>query len=217
MRASLEFSERKDMFEMFSNIDLLAQICGQKSAEVLMSRYGSLTEVAKASLDELKTIDGVGERKAWAIKSAFTLASRMSREVLNESPLLDTPERIAGLLREENRLYQVERFQLVLVNTRRRLIRVEPIAVGTLDTVVIHPREVFYPALVSRASAVVLMHNHPSGDPSPSEADIKMTRDLIRAGNLLKIEVLDHIIIGTQTPERPKGFVSLREMGYFYS
>ena len=205
------------MFEMFSNTDLLAHICGQQSAEVLMSRYGSLTELAKISLDELKAIDGVGEHKVWAIKSAFTLASRMSQGVLNESPLLDTPERIAGLLREENRLYEVERFQLILVNTRRRLIRVEPIAVGTLDSVMIHPREVFYPALVARASAVVLMHNHPSGDPSPSEADIKMTRELIRAGKLLKVEVLDHIILGAQTPERPSGFVSLREMGYFYS
>ena len=205
------------MFEIFSNTDLLAQICGLPSAEVLLSRYGSLTELAKASLDELKAIDGVGEHKALAIKSAFTLASRMSREVLNESPLLDTPERIADLLREENRLYQVERFQLVLVNTRRRLIRVEPIAVGTLDSVIIHPREVFYPALVARASAVVFMHNHPSGDPSPSEADIKLTRELIRAGKLLKVEVLDHIIIGAQTPERPNGFVSLRELGYFYS
>lgn len=205
------------MFEMFSNTDLLAHICGQQSAEVLMRKYGSLTEMAKASLDELKAIDGVGEQKAWAIKSAFTLASRMSREVLNESPLMDTPERIAGLLREESRLYQVEKFQLILVNTRRRLIRVEPIAVGTLDSVIIHPREVFYPALVARASAVVLMHNHPSGDPSPSEADIKLTRELIRAGKLLKVEVLDHIILGAQTPERPNGFVSLREMGYFYS
>ena len=205
------------MFEMSSNIDLLAHICGQQSAEVLMGRYGSLTELGKASLDELQAIDGVEEYKAWAIKSAFTLAARMSREILNESPLMDTPERIAGLLREENRLYQVERFQLVLVNTRRRLIRVEPIAVGTLDSVIIHPREVFYPALVARASAVVLMHNHPSGDPSPSEADIKLTRELIRAGKLLKVEVLDHIILGAQTSERPKGFVSLREMGYFYS
>lgn len=205
------------MLEMFSNTDLLAHICGQQSAEVLMRKYGSLTEMAKASLDELKAIDGVGEQKAWAIKSAFTLASRMSREVLNESPLMDTPERIAGLLREESRLYQVEKFQLILVNTRRRLIRVEPIAVGTLDSVIIHPREVFYPALVARASAVVLMHNHPSGDPSPSEADIKLTRELIRAGKLLKVEVLDHIILGAQTPERPNGFVSLREMGYFYS
>lgn len=205
------------MFEMFSNTDLLAHICGQQSAEVLMRKYGSLSEMAKASLDELKTVDGVGECMAWSIKSAFTLASRLSREVREEYPLLDTPEKMADLLREETKLYQVERFQLVLVNTRRRLIRVEPIAVGTLDSVIIHPREVFYPALVARASAVVLIHNHPSGDPTPSEADIKLTRELIRAGKLLKVEVLDHIILGCRTTDRPKDFVSLREMGYFYS
>jgi DNA repair protein RadC len=87
---------------------------------------------------------------------------------------------------------------------------------GTLDTILVHPREVFAPAIVKRASAIVLAHNHPSGDPTPSEADIKVTRDLIRAGQLLKIEVLDHIILGRRTDERPRDWVSLRELGYFY-
>ena len=91
----------------------------------------------------------------------------------------------------------------------------EKISQGTLDTILVHPREVFKPAIAANASAVVLAHNHPSGDPTPSEADIKVTRDLIRAGQLLKIEVLDHVIIGRATQERPKDFVSLRELGYF--
>ena len=131
--------------------------------------------------------------------------------------VLDTPERIADLLREENRLYDVEHFQDVLLNTRRKLIRVEQISQGTLDTILVHPREVFKLAIAANASAVVLVHNHPSGDPTPSEADIKVTRDLIRAGHLLKIEVLDHVIIGKRTAERAKDFLSLRELGYFYS
>lgn len=131
--------------------------------------------------------------------------------------MLDGPELIADLLREENRAYDVEHFQVVLLNTRRRLIRIEKVSQGTLDTILIHPREVFKPAIAANASAVVLVHNHPSGDPTPSEADIKVTRDLIRAGQLLKIEVLDHVIIGRATQERPKDFVSLRELGYFYS
>ena len=126
-------------------------------------------------------------------------------------------ERIADLLREENRLYDVEHFQAVLLNTRRKLIRVEQISQGTLDTILVHPREVFKLAIAANASAVVLVHNHPSGDPTPSEADIKVTRDLIRAGHLLKIEVLDHVIIGKRTAERAKDFLSLRELGYFYS
>jgi DNA repair protein RadC len=120
-------------------------------------------------------------------------------------------------LREENRAYDVERFQVLLLNTRRKLIRVEKLSQGTLDTILVHPRDVFKAAIAVSAAAIVLVHNHPSGDPTPSEADIKVTRDLIRAGQLLKIEVLDHVILGRATQERPKDYVSLRELGYFYS
>jgi DNA repair protein RadC len=97
------------------------------------------------------------------------------------------------------------------------LIDVKAISQGTLDTLLVHPREVFKPAISAGAAAIVLAHNHPSGDPTPSEADIKVTRDLIRAGQLLKIEVLDHVILGRATPERDRDYVSLRELGYFYS
>ena len=110
----------------------------------------------------------------------------------------------------------VETLQVLLLNTRRKLIRVEEKVIeGTIDTLLVHPREVFKAAIAANAAAVVLAHNHPSGDPTPSEADIKVTRDLIRAGQLLKIEVVDHVIIGRATPERQKDFVSLRELGYF--
>ncbi|MBI2949997.1 MAG: DNA repair protein RadC, partial [Verrucomicrobia bacterium] len=140
---------------------------------------------------------------------------RMAQEIQCEAPLLDTPQRVADLLREANRLYDVEHFQVLLLNTRRRLIRLEEISQGTLDTILVHPREVFKLAIAANASALVLAHNHPSGDPAPSDADIKVTRDLIRAGHLLKIEVLDHIILGRRTEERPRDYVSLRELGYF--
>jgi DNA repair protein RadC len=128
---------------------------------------------------------------------------------------MDTPERVADLLRESNRPYTVENFQVIYLNTRRRMTGVQNISQGTLDTLHVHAREVFAAAIAKRASAIILVHNHPSGDPTPSEADIKVTRDLIRAGQLLKIEVLDHIIMGRRTEERPKDYVSLREMGYF--
>jgi DNA repair protein RadC len=111
-------------------------------------------------------------------------------------------------MRDKNRSYEVEHFQVILLNTRRRLIRTEEVSQGTLDTILVHPREVFKVAIAANAAAVVLVHNHPSGDPTPSEADIKVTRDLIRAGQLLKIEVLDHVILGRATQERPKDFVS---------
>jgi len=186
-------------------------------ARDVLARYGSLDHLSRASLDDLRRIKGVGRDKAIALVSAFALARRMAREIRAESPLLDTPERVAELLREDNRSFPVETFQAVLLNTRRRLIRVARIAEGTLDTILVHPREVFRQAIAAEASALVLVHNHPSGDPSPSEADIKVTRDLIRAGQLLKIEVLDHVILGRATRERPRDYVSLRELGYFYS
>jgi DNA repair protein RadC len=104
-----------------------------------------------------------------------------------------------------------ECFVVLFLNVRKRVKGHQLVTIGTMDTCLIHAREVFRAAIVTCASAVVLMHNHPSGDPTPSEADIKATRDLIRAGQLIKIEVLDHVIMGN--PKRS----SLRELGYFYN
>ena len=185
-------------------------------AEQVLHKFVSLDALSRASISELCQVKGIGRDKAIALKSAFTLARRMAAEMRRDSPTLDTPDRIADLLRETNRAYEVENFQIVLLNTRRKLIRVDNISQGTLDTILVHPREVFKPAIGANAAAVVLVHNHPSGDPNPSEADIKVTRDLIRAGQLLKIEVLDHVILGRATHDRPKDYVSLRELGYFY-
>jgi len=183
----------------------------------LMQKYGTLQALAQASVEDLQSVKGIGRDKAVTLMAAFALARKMAGELRHEGPVLETPEAIVNLLREDNRLRQVETFQIILLNTRRRLIRVEEIADGTLDTILVHPREVFKVAIAANAAAVVLAHNHPSGDPTPSEADIKVTRDLIRAGQLLKIEVLDHVIIGRATAERPKDYASLRELGYFYS
>lgn len=202
-------------FDELNNEDLLSSIAGKAAAEELMLRFGGLTALAHASFDELTEIQGIGESKAKAIKSAFLLAQRLSRETYLEAPLLDSPERVADLLREENRLYTVENFQVALLNTRRRLLSVHNVSQGTLDTLLVHPREVFFQAIQKRAAAVILVHNHPSGDPTPSDADIRVTRDLIRAGQLLKIEVLDHVILGQRTQERPRDYVSLRELGYW--
>jgi DNA repair protein RadC len=215
----------RDGADSLANSDLIAILLrtGTKGISVmdvakqLVQKFGTLDNLSRASIAELRQIKGIGRDKAIALKSAFTLARRMAKEIRQEQPTLDTPDRIADLLREEHRSYEVEHFQVVLLNTRRRLIRVENITQGTLDTILVHPREVFKCAIAANAAALVLAHNHPSGDPSPSEADIKVTRDLIRAGQLLKIEVLDHVITGRATAERPRDYVSLRELGYFYS
>ena len=185
-------------------------------AEQVRQKFDSLDSMSRATIAELRQVKGIGRDKAVALKSAFTLARRMAEEIRQEPPMLDTPDRIADLLRERNRAYDVENFQVVVLNTRRKLIRVDTISQGTLDTILVHPREVFKPAIAANAAAIVVVHNHPSGDPTPSEADIKVTRDLIRAGQLLKIDVLDHVILGRTTQERTRDYVSLRELGYFY-
>ncbi len=181
----------------------------------VIGKFGSLRGLAQASVDDLKTIKGIGPDKGATLVAAFALAKRMADEMRSEAPLLDTPEAVANLMREDARLRRVESFQILLLNTRRRLIRVAEVSDGTLDTLLVHPREVFEKAIAASAAAIILLHNHPSGDPTPSEADIKVTRDLIRAGQLLKIEVLDHVIIGRATKERRKDYVSLRELGYW--
>jgi DNA repair protein RadC len=185
-------------------------------ADELLQKFKSLDAVSRASLEELrKSVKGIGPDKAIALKAAFTLAQRFARESQGEAPLLDNPQRIADFLREDNRGYEVEHFQAVLLNSRRKLIRVALISQGIVDTLLVHPREVFKSAIAANASAVVLVHNHPSGDPAPSPADISATRDLIRAGQLLKIEVLDHVILGRRTAENGRDYASLRELGFF--
>jgi DNA repair protein RadC len=185
--------------------------------ENLLQKYGSLNALALATVDELKQVSGIGRDKAATLVAAFALAKRMEEERREESPPLDNPATVVQFMRETNRLRNVEEFQVLLLNVRKRLIRMEEISHGLLDTILVHPREVFRAAIAANAAAIVLVHNHPSGDPAPSEADIKVTRDLIRAGQLLKIEVVDHVIIGRASAERAKDYSSLRELGYFYA
>jgi DNA repair protein RadC len=104
----------------------------------------------------------------------------------------------------------------IAVNTRGEIMGHYIIASGTLDTILVHPREVFRAAIVANAHRIILLHNHPSGNPIPSKNDIAVTLDLIRAGQILKIEVVDHIIMGRPTPARPKDYYSFREAGYFH-
>jgi len=211
--------------DALSNAELIAIILrtglkGMNAVEVgrqLLVRFGSLQELARASVADLRKVKGIGRDKAVTLVAAFALAHKMAKELQDESPLLDNPENVVRLLRARNLVKEVETLQVLLLNTRRRLIRVEEITDGTVDTLLVHAREVFRAAIAANASAIVLAHNHPSGDPTPSEADIKVTRDLIRAGQLLKIDVLDHVIIGRAAEGRAKDYSSLRELGYFYA
>jgi DNA repair protein RadC len=156
------------------------------------------------------------------MKDAPPMAKEYKVVALRECPLpeqmqfCDTPERAADYWRlniATNPYFNpdCECFAVLMLNTRRRVKGHQLVTIGTMDTLLVHPREVFRGAVIAGASAIVMMHNHPSGEATPSEADIKVTRDLIRAGQLIKIEVVDHVILGN-----PK-YSSLRELGYFYN
>src|ERR1043166_3167344 len=147
-------------------------------------------------------LSGVKEFKAVVLREEL---------LSNEQRRCDTPECAAKFWAEHIEdaarfTPGVENFAVLLLNTRRRIIGWQIVSTGTLDTLLVHAREVFKVAIVANAAALVLMHNHPSGDPTASEADIRVTRDLIRAGQLLKIEVLDHVIVGQASNERPKAY-----------
>jgi DNA repair protein RadC len=134
------------------------------------------------------------------------------RECVAPADLIDTPERAAEYWKANVATAPwfdpaKEAFVVLILNTRRRILGHNLVALGSLDSVAVHPREVFRPVIVAAGSALILAHNHPSGDPTPSEADIRVTRDLIRAGQLLKIEVLDHVVVAFDSHR------SLREMG----
>lgn len=153
-------------------------------------------------------------RKLATIAKAAKELALLSLTPKEEKPLLDLPDKVADYMRARCMGERVEQFWVVLLNTRRRVIRCEDVSKGTQDTILVHPREVFRSAIVHNASAIILVHNHPSGDPAPSQADIKITKELVAAGKLLKIEVLDHIVMGLKTVERPVDYVSLQELGY---
>jgi DNA repair protein RadC len=142
------------------------------------------------------------------------------RECLPSPSLVDTPELAAEYWKHNIPSADwfdpcKEAFIVLVLNTRRRILGHNLVSLGSLDTCFVHAREVFRPVIVAAGCAIILMHNHPSGDPTPSETDIKVTRDLIRAGQLLKIEVVDHVIVGQPRENVVKPYVSLRELGYF--
>ncbi|MEA2067945.1 MAG: DNA repair protein RadC [Verrucomicrobiota bacterium] len=180
----------------------------------LLSAFGSLTALAKATVKDLQSIDSIGPVKAQMIKAAMELAQRLTRESVGESPIVTTPEQAAAVLRERARVLQHEVFWALMLDTKNRLIG-EPkqISQGTLNSSLVHPRELFKKALEHSCAAMILAHNHPSGDPTPSSEDIKVTKQLIGAGEVMGIKVLDHIVIGHRKYHNSTDFLSLREAG----
>jgi DNA repair protein RadC len=180
-------------------------------ARQLLQRFGSLAGLARCTVPELSAIKGVGPAKSVQLAAAFGLASRLARESLEKLPM-STPPQIHALLGDELRALHQESLRVVLLDTKMRLMRVEEVSMGTLTETSAHPREIFRPAILHAAYAIVLVHNHPSGDPAPSEADRRLTTRLVETGRLLQIAVIDHIIIGSAAGGRQPWF-SFREVG----
>jgi len=208
--------------ENLSESDLLALLLrtgaaginAVKLAEELLMQYGSLTALSRASIAELQKIHGIGKEKSKIIKSALELARRLAQENIGEKPRVVSPEEAAAVLRERARGLDREVFWVLLLDAKNRMM-IPPVEIsrGILDSSLVHPREVFKPAFQHSCFAVILAHNHPSGDPSPSAEDLRITRKLVEAGRTVEIKVLDHIIIGHRTRGCEPDFSSLRESG----
>ena len=180
-------------------------------ARALLTRFQSLGGLARCSVEEIASIKGVGQAKAVQLAAAFGLGSRLARESLSKSKI-DSPELVYELLGSEMRALNKESLRVVLLDTKYHLMRIEEVSLGSLNESIAHPREIFRPALIYSAFAVIIAHNHPSGDPTPSEADHRLTRRLSEAAQLLQISLLDHVIIGAPNGDKPS-FYSFKEAG----
>lgn len=175
-------------------------------AQKLLARFGSLQKLAEAGIEELSLIKGIGLAKATQIKAVFEISRRLSTQTTPyKSKELNDPKKVYRLIKSRLKDYHKEHFYIISVNSRNWSIA--EVSVGSLDASIVHPREVFAEAIKNKAAAVILAHNHPSGNPEPSEDDLIINGRLVEAGKILGIEVLDHIIAAKDS------FCSFKEKG----
>lgn len=177
-------------------------------AQRLLRECGSLRQLAEMSHEQFLAIKGIGQAKAVQIQAGIELGRRIARSAAAEKESIRSPQDAAGYLLEDLRYLKKEHFVCLFLNTKNQVIGEETLSVGSLNASIVHPREVFLAAIRRSSAAIICAHNHPSGDPTPSVEDIEITRRLREAGQIIGIEVLDHLIIGDGH------FVSLREKGF---
>ncbi len=176
-------------------------------AQQLVSRFTGLRPLAGATIEELSTVNGIGLAKACQLKAAFELGKRLATSFDAPRPVITSPRDAEHLVMEEMRYLREEHFRILFLDTRNQVLGLQEISVGSLNASIVHPREVFRAAISRTAAALILAHNHPSGDPTPSKEDLALTARLVQAGELVGIPVFDHLVIGDGRA------VSLKEKG----
>jgi DNA repair protein RadC len=174
----------------------------------VLSTFDGLDLLKEATIEELCSIDGIGLAKAVELSAAMELGRRIHTLQTKERYVIRSPEDVSSLVMEDMRFLKQEHFVCLYLNTKNQVIFRHTVFIGSLNASIVHPREVFKEALRRSSASIICLHNHPSGDPSPSREDIDVTKRLYEAGRVLGIELLDHIIIGDRT------FISLKEQGH---
>lgn len=176
-------------------------------AERILTEAGGLIGLARVSIHELEQVHGIGPAKAAQVKAALELGKRSVSADPVTRPVINSPSDVADLVMEDMRNLDREHFRIMHLSTRNNVLGISAVSVGSLNSSIVHPRECFKEAIRRNANSIILLHNHPSGDPAPSREDLDITKRLTEGGKILGIEVLDHIIIGD------KRYVSLKEQG----
>lgn len=205
--------------DSLSIVELIAIIFGSGSktkpvlqlAQEVISRFGGLKELSEATLSELLDIKGIGLAKAIQLQAALNLGLRVSKQDIPQKYRIDHPGQAYDLLKDEMQHEKRERFVVILQDIKGYVICHEVVSIGSLSETLVHPREVFFPAIRHKAASFIAAHNHPSGDPTPSQQDLDMTKALVEASVLMKIPLHDHIIIGHSS------YVSLRQQGFSFN
>ena len=207
-------------FEVLSDSELLAIFIrtgfpGKNALQIaadLLRETGGFKELARCKPKEIrKKGRGIGPAKSIELAAAFEIGKRLARgDAL--APILDTPQKIFDAFGQEFMSLRQESLRVLLLDAKLRLIRSEEVTRGSVNESLAHPREVFRPAFIHSAYGVVVLHNHPSGDPSPSTADYRVTKNLLEAANLLQVRLVDHVILGSPEGGRTP-FYSFREAG----
>ncbi len=200
--------------EAVSTAELLALFLwmpdGLDVATEMLVKFGSLRDLITAPVNQLCEISGIGERGAMRLRAIVELSKRVSKTCMVDKSKITSPADAANLLMEDMRCLKQEEMRVIILDTRNQVLGVKTIYKGSLNTAVVRIGEVLRPAIEANAAAIIISHNHPSGDPSPSPEDINVTRQIVEAGKLMNIEVLDHVIIGdgrfTSLKERGLGF-----------